>query len=307
MRVLAHIHTFNDAAVIGQALRSLLQQTRPPDAIVIVDNASTDDSLARSFPPGVAVIRHATNLGTSGTVISGMTYAMEHGFDWIWIFDADSVPAPDALERLLAFYAELPAAAQEQVGFIGCWPVGTDGEVKERPIRFTGRGIEYLMPQAGLRHTRCDCTLWSGSLYRLAAVAKIGLPSADYVLDVAELEYGYRARQRGFTSYIVHDVEIRHDVGRLPGAAPRRYRCGPLEVTLYELSPIRCYYSMRNWIYFWLYQSKPRRLRHIVRSLLRSLAFTTSFAIRPATHRRQLIACLRGVWDGVAMRMERRH
>ena len=34
---------------------------------------------------------------------------------------------------------------------------------------------------------------WFSSLYRTAAIARIGLPSADYVLDAAELEYGCRA------------------------------------------------------------------------------------------------------------------
>ena len=48
-------------------------------------------------------------------------------------------------------------------------------------------------------YSRCDCCLWSGSLYRTAAVQKIGLPQADYVLDWGDLEYGYRARRLGFT------------------------------------------------------------------------------------------------------------
>jgi GT2 family glycosyltransferase len=34
----------------------------------------------------------------------GFAHALEHGFDWVWIFDADSVPEPDALEKLLAFF-----------------------------------------------------------------------------------------------------------------------------------------------------------------------------------------------------------
>ena len=50
MRVLGHIHTMNDAAVIEQALEGLRRQTRPPDALLIVDNASTDATLDRIFP-----------------------------------------------------------------------------------------------------------------------------------------------------------------------------------------------------------------------------------------------------------------
>ena len=49
MRVLAHIHTHNEADFIEQALRGLERQTRPPDAIVIVDNVSTDGTSERAL------------------------------------------------------------------------------------------------------------------------------------------------------------------------------------------------------------------------------------------------------------------
>src|SRR5271166_5416389 len=104
MRVLAHIHTMNDAAVIEQLLEGLRRQTRPPDAILIVDNASTDGTLDRTFSESVTIIRNPENLGTSGTVRIGFAHALEHGFDWIWVFDADSVPAPNVLENLVAFF-----------------------------------------------------------------------------------------------------------------------------------------------------------------------------------------------------------
>ena len=97
MRVLAHIHTFNDADIIGGTLDAVQHQTRPPDAILIVDNASTDKTLDRTFPEQVCVIRNAANLGTSGAVRIGFGHALAGGFDWMWILDADSVPEPEAL------------------------------------------------------------------------------------------------------------------------------------------------------------------------------------------------------------------
>src|SRR5829696_7973328 len=112
MRVLAHIHTLNDAEVIERAVNALQRQTRPPDAILIVDNGSTDATLDRSFPENLTCIRNDVNLGTSGAIRIGFTHGLELNFDWVWIFDADSVPEPEALERLLAFYGSLPAAEQ---------------------------------------------------------------------------------------------------------------------------------------------------------------------------------------------------
>src|SRR4030095_16665538 len=68
MKILCHVHTLNDEDVIDAAIQSTRAQRRRGDGIVLVDNASTDGTLARSFPPELTVIRHAINTGTCGSV-----------------------------------------------------------------------------------------------------------------------------------------------------------------------------------------------------------------------------------------------
>jgi rhamnopyranosyl-N-acetylglucosaminyl-diphospho-decaprenol beta-1,3/1,4-galactofuranosyltransferase len=299
MRVLTLIITFNDVAVIQQALEGLRRQTRPSDAIVIVDNASTDGTLDQDFSKSVVIFRNSKNLGPSGAVQIGFAFAFENGFDWTWILDADSVPEPDALEKLLAFFDHLKTTQQERLCFLASWPVNEAGGVKEQPIGLE-RAESKLIPLASVRDsTQCDCTLWSGSLYRMTAVVRIGLPTADYVADMGEIEYGYRARQLGFTSYIVHNSVVRHDVGREPGVVSRLYRFGPINLPLVETSPWRSYYAVRNMIYFWLYQSKPRRAKPVLRVMVTVFIFAFSFILRPLSHRAQLVACFRGIRDGL--------
>jgi len=308
MRVLAHIHTMNDEAVIEQALDGLRRQSRLPDAIVIVDNASSDSTLDRTFPDNVIVFRNPINLGTSGTIRIGFDHALRHGFDWTWVFDADTVPEPDALEKLLAFYERLPVAQQAHVCFLTGWPLNEAGAAKQPAIRFARNRLAFVPLDSAQEFTECDCILWSGALFRMAAVEQIGLPSADYVLDIAEIEYGYRARQRDFTSYIVHNSAARHDVGREPGAPTRLYGFGPISFTLHETPPIRTYYSVRNIIYFWLYQHKPRRLIRPIRwAAVRAVLLTMNFAVRPRGHAAQMLACFRGIWHGVTGNIEARY
>jgi len=308
MRVLAYIHTKNEANFIEQALEALRRQTRPPDAILIVDNGSTDDTLNRAFPEQVTVIRNPSDIGTSGSVRVGFAHAFEHGFDWMWILDADSVPDSDVLEKLLAFLERLPPAKEEQVCFLNALPLTVTGEVKQQPLSFEGSGIEAQPLGSAREFTQCDFALWSGSLYRLAAIATIGFPAADYVLDVGELEFGYRARQFGFTSYFVHNGVIRHDVGRNPGAGERLYRFGPISLTFYELSPVRTYYSMRNNIYFWLYQHKPRRSILALRWVAwRVTTLTLNSVLGQGNRDGQMTACLRGIWHGVTGNMSARY
>jgi rhamnosyltransferase len=308
MRVLGHIHTMNDASVLEQLLEALRRQTRPADAILIVDNASTDGTLDRTFPENVTIIRNPENLGTSGTVQFGCAYALEHDFDWVWLFDADSVPEPDALEKLLAFFEHLPPARREHVCFLAARSQTAAGEIKEAPIRLAGAAIRSVPITSAEGSTECDCVLWSGSLYRTAAIARIGLPTADYVLDIAEIEYGYRARQLGFTSYVVHNSVVRHDVGRNAGVVTRLYRFGPISITFFEISPVRTYYSTRNMIYFLLYQYKPRRIARALHQVVwRAAPLTLNFVLRPRHYAAQILACFRGIWHGVTGNMAARY
>jgi GT2 family glycosyltransferase len=307
VRVLAHITTFNEAEFIEQALAALRRQSRPPDAIIIVDNGSTDGTVDRVFAKDVTVIRNSEDLGASGAIRMSFAYALEHGFDWTWVFDVDSVPEPDALENLLAFFDSLSPSQREQVCFLACQLVVDSGEAGHRPILLTGTGFEYVARDVTAGCCRCDCFIWSGSLFRMPAVEKVGLPSADYFMDLAELEYGYRARQVGLTGYVVENCLLHHDVGRPPGVTAKKWRFGPFSLLLVEMSPLRCYYHIRNLVYFWLYQCRPYRPRWVFRSILHALIFPRTFAVRPVSHAEHLFACFRGAWDGLTGHMERRY
>jgi GT2 family glycosyltransferase len=308
MRVLAHVHTLNDEAVIEQVLEGLRRQTRSADAILIVDNASTDATLARTFPENVKIVRNSENLGTSGAVRIGFAHALQHGFDWTWVFDADSVPEPGALETLLAFFERFPPSERERVCFLACRLVNAESEVRHEPVVFTESSTKHMPVDPDAAHTECDYFTWTGSLFRMPAVARIGLPSEDYVLDVAEVEYGYRAQRLGLTSYMIHDAVTHQDVGRRPGIVVSKVlTIGRWKLALREASPIRVYYATRNYLYFWLYQCRPRKPRGVLRAIVIGFLSPIGFVLRPISHRPQLVASLRGVWDGLTAQMGRRY
>src|SRR5579864_9398066 len=68
--------TFNGARVVRHHLQSLKRQTRPMDEIVVVDNASSDDThhlLATEFPE-ITVLRMTRNIGVGGGFAAGLSY-----------------------------------------------------------------------------------------------------------------------------------------------------------------------------------------------------------------------------------------
>ncbi|MDR7519622.1 MAG: glycosyltransferase [Armatimonadota bacterium] len=89
----------------GAALRchEVLRQSRPPDEVILVDNASADgtaEHIAAHFPQ-VGVLRLPENLGPAGGFAAGFTEAMRRGCDFIWALDDDVVVSPRCLEYLL--------------------------------------------------------------------------------------------------------------------------------------------------------------------------------------------------------------
>jgi len=101
----------------GRHLRAVID--RLPgwlDGIVVVDDASTDDTLAVAETiddPRLVVVHHETNKGVGGAMVSGFRAALEVGFDIVVKMDADEqmdvLELPDLLRPIelgLADYAK---------------------------------------------------------------------------------------------------------------------------------------------------------------------------------------------------------
>ena len=299
MRVLAHIHTFNDADVIDQIIETVMRQTRPVDGILIVDNASSDGTLERPSVKQAAILRHPENRGTSGAVHSGFCFALEHDYDWIWLFDADSAPEPEALEKLLDLHAELSPNLQDETAFLACLHYKVEDGVPQHGRVFAGRHFGQASPTPEVCYYPCHVNIWSGCLYRVAAVRRIGLPNADYVLDWGEGEYGYRVMKAGYKGFIHRDAVLLHNIRGYASVVPNDINDGAATLSVRELPPIRCYYSCRNRIYFTLYEYAEGRLWQFVIAIAGVVHLTTNFLVRPRHRGKQILACLRGLWHGV--------
>jgi glycosyltransferase involved in cell wall biosynthesis len=102
------ITTYNHAHFLQQALESAQSQTRPADAIVVVDDGSTDDpaSVVSRFP-GVRLIRQE-NRGLAAARNAGVA-ALETSH--VIFLDADDRLEPAAIEAGLRCFARAPGSA----------------------------------------------------------------------------------------------------------------------------------------------------------------------------------------------------
>ena len=101
-RVSVVMPAFNAARTVGEAMASVLGQSCADLELIVVDDASTDDTgriAAAAADDRVSVIRLERNAGPGAARDRAIDAARGR---WIAVIDADDAWAPDRLERLLA-------------------------------------------------------------------------------------------------------------------------------------------------------------------------------------------------------------
>jgi succinoglycan biosynthesis protein ExoO len=116
---------YRGARWLDDAIRAVLQQTHRRLELIIVDDASPDDSLAiigraAKGDPRIRVIACETNLGPAGA--RNRALAVAEG-DWIAIMDSDDLIHPERLARMIAAARHLGSdAVADDLIFFGDRP-----------------------------------------------------------------------------------------------------------------------------------------------------------------------------------------
>lgn len=100
------VPTYNRAKLLEECLRSILQQTRPPTQVIVVDDGSTDDTAQRVRGFGERITYVAKENGGKPAALN-LALPTVSG-EWTWIFDDDDVALPTSIERRLAVAAANP-------------------------------------------------------------------------------------------------------------------------------------------------------------------------------------------------------
>lgn len=108
VRISVCIPSFNMGRYVGAAIESALAQSRPPHEVIVVDDCSTDDSLAAIARYPVRLIRHERNLG--GALARNTAMHAATG-DAMAMLDADDLWDAGHLATVGALLDEHPTAA----------------------------------------------------------------------------------------------------------------------------------------------------------------------------------------------------
>jgi rhamnopyranosyl-N-acetylglucosaminyl-diphospho-decaprenol beta-1,3/1,4-galactofuranosyltransferase len=224
-RVVAVVVAWNRRDLLAEVLEALARQAAGLARIVVVDNASTDDSadVARAAGPLVDLVRLDRNTGGAGGFAAGLAVALErHRPDWVWMMDDDTVPTESALTELLAAVDGTDAVV---AGSRVVWTDGSDHPMntpREKP--FVSRAERQAAADRGLLAVRSSSFV--SMLVRADVVRAEGLPLTDYFIWNDDFEYStrlLRGRRGVFVpgSVVVHKTKALGSTDLDPG--PRFY------------------------------------------------------------------------------------
>ena len=203
MTVAVLVVNWNAGPLLGRCLQSLARQSRLPDRIVVVDNASSDDSLDLAAPHlgGAEVIRLNENVGFARA--NNIAARAAGDVDALVLLNPDAFPEPGWLAALVDAAGRLPgfAAFASQMR-LDAAPDRLDGagdsyHVSGRAWR-NGHNAPAASWPAGEYEVFAPCA--AAALYRRAAFEEIGGFDESYFCYFEDVDLGFRLRLRGYRS-----------------------------------------------------------------------------------------------------------
>lgn len=119
---------YNHGEYLHRSVGAILTQSRPPDEFVIVDDGSTDDSVAilegyARDHPSVRLIRHPRNLGLNAAMETALKAVSG---EYLYMAASDDYVKPGFFENAMALAARHPEAGLVFGRLLGGWEGGIE-------------------------------------------------------------------------------------------------------------------------------------------------------------------------------------
>jgi GT2 family glycosyltransferase len=179
--VIAVIVSHNRLNLLESCIQSIRNQSRKPNAILVVNNGSLDYTGVWLDKQLDVIHFYQENEGSAGGFASGISWAYNNGYSWVWCMDDDSCPKEDALEMLLKYKGTEKAlinlaviSKEDKISFV--W--------KTKNLKTIQETNETILEKVSHPFT--------GTLIHHSIIEKVGLPMSNLFYWGAGLEYYYR-------------------------------------------------------------------------------------------------------------------
>ncbi|MGE7412930.1 rhamnosyltransferase [Methylobacterium tarhaniae] len=280
------VTVFRPDAAQAAALRARVEAEARPTIVFDNGGLSAEDA-AHLRRHGARVLSAGRNIGVGGALDAIARAAAEAGAACLLLLDQDAAFSPGQVSELEAALARL-RGLDRPAAVVGPRPEAAPGrKAPAYPRRPDIPDSGSLVP--------VEFLATSGSLVDLAAYARIGPFRSDFFIDGVDLEWCFRAWERGYGCWMETGTALPHRVG----AGVIRSRL--LGIEMPRQPPFRMAAYLRNSVYAWRLPHVPRRwcLRQAAYLPLQALLYWADAGYRPSV----LAHLAGGVLDGLRGRL----
>lgn len=212
------IVTYNRVGLLEQCLEKLAEQTYPVDTVIVVNNASTDNTaeFLRNYKLLPLTIHNSEeNTGGAGGFYQGIKLGYDLGYDWLYIVDDDVFPDSRCIETLMSVCQKAMISVRED----------NQGNLVERSaLKYDLANPFCLNPKRisveQKYKSRSDMpeTLvvenipFEGLMIHREVIEKIGFPEPNYFISSDDVDYSLRIRQAGYQIHAVRDAILKRQL-----------------------------------------------------------------------------------------------
>jgi GT2 family glycosyltransferase len=236
--VLVVMVNYNGGELLARAVEAMKRQTFTDYHLVIVDNASRDDSIAslRSSHPETEVLPAGANLGFAAA--NNLAVRRFSGSRWIALLNPDAFPEPGWLQNLMEATRDRPdfaAFASRTVDARDATLLDGAGDVYHISGRYWRRGYHCPGKNRLEQHEEIFAACAAAALYSRVAWDQVGGMDEDFFCYGEDVDLGFRLQLAGYKCLYVPTAVAHHYGSAVTG----------------EHSDFSTYHGQRNlvWVY----------------------------------------------------------
>lgn len=184
-KVIAIVVTHNRHQLLVECINALRAQTQPLDKILVVNNGSSDYTGVWLDKQEDLIHIYQENMGPAGGYHTGLKWAYDNGYTWMWCMDDDGYPQKNALENLLINRGN-------ELSLVNSLVVDKDNK---QTLVYQPKNNQLLV-DVNESSIEGMCQLFNGTMFHRDIITKAGFPQSAMCYCGGELEYYYRIVNR---------------------------------------------------------------------------------------------------------------
>lgn len=281
------ILNYNRPGLTLACVDSVLKLDYPNFHLIVVDNASTDDSVEQFkkafIDSRIELLVNDRNEGYAGGNNRGIDRAMYEGASYVFILNSDTIVTAGCLEALVA-----AMEADPRIGIAGCQieDVGYESTPNQgqQISLFTGITAHWPHCKPALSPTDVDFICGAAILLRAEILHQVGAFDAKFFMYCEDVDIAFRVRRAGYKVCFIPGPGVRHFMSSTAGAA--------------QVRPLVSFYRTRNRA--WLIRRHGKLKHRVVFALWAFISLYPKMLLgRIVKGDFHLIwPLLKGMWDG---------